>query len=605
MQKNTIIDGIAASEHLDSSGESLSIEGMDISSLGGPESILNWEHGSKEKPTQVVGKVTFAKKILKKSDAKNKRENYFWDKVKKPFVYIKAELFDGVGHSGAQDVAAMMKYNNKDKGKDSRLVVGFSIEGGKIEKKGMSVTKSVARDVAITVKPCNKVCDAEIVDTDKPDEFLYKNQGFDCEVLEKGFCFEKTMTYRDLIISDIKKNDITQKEYKDISEKQGTGNTFKQKIDKIKETNNLATSKIAKKPESRPDRKFLPDKTPKNSRITYGKKDPLKTSKVPNWSSVYKTENNMRKALVAGMMGGSPDSKTGMAALSKEDLDKKMKKVNKSQPRFEAKELGIENRPEMNVKHVDPDKSYTTKEGKTYSAAQLEGKKLANKYTQYQKEQAGAESLDEFTTEDQDYIKEQRENVARQIDPSGNTEGLNYYDKESGINESYDFSTGQDKETMKETKGKGNYPTTKQHESIHNVFGQISSKFSEDHSKNLAEYLLDNFFDKNDVKGISDFVSMDYEKDDPRLYEEKITHILDLITSNDVRDSHEDMYQQGKVGNVDYKKLKRGWIEATNFMKTLNKDSIEKINSDYIKNKQQKVKQPKIQRIAPGKSGLK
>ena len=31
MKKNTTIDGIAASEHLDSSGESLSIEGMDIS----------------------------------------------------------------------------------------------------------------------------------------------------------------------------------------------------------------------------------------------------------------------------------------------------------------------------------------------------------------------------------------------------------------------------------------------------------------------------------------------------------------------------------------------------------------------------------------------
>jgi hypothetical protein len=92
MKKNTIIDGIAASEHLDSSGESLSIEGMDISSLGGPDSILNWEHGSKDRPSQVVGKVTFAKKIMKSNQAKTKREKYFWNKVKKPFVYIKAEL---------------------------------------------------------------------------------------------------------------------------------------------------------------------------------------------------------------------------------------------------------------------------------------------------------------------------------------------------------------------------------------------------------------------------------------------------------------------------------------------------------------------------------
>jgi hypothetical protein len=185
MKKNTIIDGIAASEHLDSSGESLSIEGMDISSLGGPDSILNWEHGSKEKPSQVVGKVTFARKIMKEKDAKNKREAYFWNKIKKPFLYIKAELFDGLGHSGAQDVAAMLKYKNKDKGEDSRLVVGFSIEGGKIEKKGMQVVKSIARDVAITVKPCNKVCDAELIEGDFDDDFLYKNNVFECEILKK------------------------------------------------------------------------------------------------------------------------------------------------------------------------------------------------------------------------------------------------------------------------------------------------------------------------------------------------------------------------------------------------------------------------------------
>lgn len=185
MKKNTIIDGIAASEHLDSSGESLSIEGMDISSLGGPDSILNWEHGSKEKPSQVVGKVTFARKIMKEKDAKNKREAYFWNKIKKPFVYIKAELFDGLGHSGAQDVAAMLKYKNKDKGENSRLVVGFSIEGGKIEKKGMQVVKSIARDVAITVKPCNKVCDAELIEGDFDDDFLYKNNVFECEILKK------------------------------------------------------------------------------------------------------------------------------------------------------------------------------------------------------------------------------------------------------------------------------------------------------------------------------------------------------------------------------------------------------------------------------------
>jgi hypothetical protein len=246
MDKNTIIDGIAASEHLDSSGESLSIEGMDISSLGGPDSILNWEHGSKEKPAQVVGKVTFARKIMKKDDAKNKREAYFWNKIKKPFVYIKAELFDGLGHSGAQDVAAMLKYKNKDKGEDSRLVVGFSIEGGKIEKKGMQVTKSIARDVAITVKPCNKVCDAELIEGDVDDDFLYKNQNWDCEILKKGEYLVNPIGYRGLILENIKKGEAIQEQVEQNQKlrQEGGLRENKKRTDKKKQIEELANKKV-------------------------------------------------------------------------------------------------------------------------------------------------------------------------------------------------------------------------------------------------------------------------------------------------------------------------------------------------------------------------
>ena len=48
-----------------------------------------------------------------------------------------------------------------------------------MDKKGMNVTKSIARDLAITVKPCNKVCDAEILQSNGDEDFLYKNQDFD------------------------------------------------------------------------------------------------------------------------------------------------------------------------------------------------------------------------------------------------------------------------------------------------------------------------------------------------------------------------------------------------------------------------------------------
>lgn len=335
MTKNTIIDGIAASEHLDSSGESLSIEGMDISSLGGPDSILNWEHGSKDRPSQVVGKVTFAKKLLKAADAKTKREKYFWNKVKKPMVYIKAELFDGIGHSGAQDVAAMLKYKNKDKGEDSRLVVGFSIEGGKMEKKGMVVTKSIARDVAITVKPCNKICDAELIEGDVDEGFLYKNQNFECEIF-KNTEIQLNKSFRNTILEDIKKSLPSKDDFNANAKRMMETNSFRQKGKIAERIADTASEPLNLQNGAEPKRKFnhktkKPDDEVEKDTVT------VKQVAYNRKSEVFKNEkNNMRKALMAGMMGGSPDSKTGGAALAQEDLSSTLEKPfrSKKQRRF-------------------------------------------------------------------------------------------------------------------------------------------------------------------------------------------------------------------------------------------------------------------------------
>ena len=68
-ERGTIIHGIAASEHLDSSGERIKIEGVDISSLTS-DGVMNMEHQSKE-ASAIVGKILEAKKILKRSDCEN------------------------------------------------------------------------------------------------------------------------------------------------------------------------------------------------------------------------------------------------------------------------------------------------------------------------------------------------------------------------------------------------------------------------------------------------------------------------------------------------------------------------------------------------------
>ena len=99
----TFIHGIAASEHLDSSGEKIKVDGIDISSLT-KDGVFNWEHESKQS-SQVVGKILEAKKIFTKKDCTNSNHLYWWGKIESPFLYVAGELLDAEGHSGAEDVA--------------------------------------------------------------------------------------------------------------------------------------------------------------------------------------------------------------------------------------------------------------------------------------------------------------------------------------------------------------------------------------------------------------------------------------------------------------------------------------------------------------------
>lgn len=154
----TLIDGIAASENIDSSGEIISIEGMDISSLD-KTGNFNWEH-KKDQPNQIVGKILKAKKIFKEEDCGSDRERYYWNKCKVPFVYVMGELFDEYTDS-SKHVAGLFKYDADKKGINEHNVVGFSIEGAKLEKKGMTITRSIARKCTITEAPCNKAAIAE------------------------------------------------------------------------------------------------------------------------------------------------------------------------------------------------------------------------------------------------------------------------------------------------------------------------------------------------------------------------------------------------------------------------------------------------------------
>lgn len=753
----TIVDGIGASEHLDSSGEVLDIKGMDISSLGSADSILNFEHGSKDNPAQVCGKVTFAKKIFKKSDCDNERQEYFWNICKKPFVYVKGELFDhpSLDHDGARNVAALLRYDNRDKGKKARRLISFSIEGGKMDKQGMVVKKSIARDLALTIKHCNKMCIAEILDDIKDRRDLYKG--------------EENRSSRNVIIEEMKKSLPSRKDFKASVDKFKETKSFKQKQDVSDNITKLATKPISKPSEAKPKREFTPQNAPSTmkvgDRIKYDKPKARTGKDIYNDPDTWKSENNMRKAITAGIMNAAPSALSGGAALASEELlgqkedltkskkkDKKLKKaefkkepqphdiievhpkkfharVNKfrelndmnranvhpyshedyskmktymtrdgksgyavkngnelvsvhssergrgdhlvshavkmgakkldaydiggklpklygkhgfqekgrygfdpqyadptnkllhghkpdfvemsipdkpdkmqkmSQPNMAFPKMGIENRPDMSVKTIDPDKKFKNKKGKEFSQTDIERRKIENKYVQGQKKQAGASKLADFDDESVEYINEQKKDYGKGLDPK-TTKGVNVVSTNYNINEAYDYSGGQSKEKMAQTKGRGNYPSTKHHEGLHQTLTSVAQKTSNSHSKNLVRHIMDNFFDKNNVKGVSDYVGLNYDKKDPHLKEEHLTHILDLLTNKDKRNDHNEHFVNGKVGDIDYKQLKQGWKNAVKFTRGLDEKKLNEINDFYNKkDKQSKKKKVVIEKIPPG-----
>lgn len=160
-----IIDGVAASEDIDSSGEIIEIEGIDISDFEAGTGTLNYEHRNEKdsgaSANDILGRIMFAKKIFERSDCDDERQREYWDKTKLPFLYIKAELFDDDGHPGAISTAAVIRHYHARK---LPVLVRYSIEGTTLERDGNRIKKCVAKKVACTIKPCNRAAVSSVVE---------------------------------------------------------------------------------------------------------------------------------------------------------------------------------------------------------------------------------------------------------------------------------------------------------------------------------------------------------------------------------------------------------------------------------------------------------
>lgn len=144
---------IAGSQLRDTQGEMLSVEGADISELQAGRGRLNDNHGKGF--FNAIGRITGAKKIFKRDDCENERQEYYWDKVKAPYIYVAGELFDDEDHPNARAAAAIIRNIHKA---DTPLMMKASVEGG-VQARGISDPSLLARtkihSVALTFTPAN------------------------------------------------------------------------------------------------------------------------------------------------------------------------------------------------------------------------------------------------------------------------------------------------------------------------------------------------------------------------------------------------------------------------------------------------------------------
>lgn len=155
----------AGSELKDTQGETLSIEGADISELQAGRGRINDDHGKGF--FNNLGKVTAAKKIFKAEDCENDRHKYYWEKIKAPYIYVAAELFNNEDHPNARAAAAILRNIHRE---DVPLKLKASVEGGVLAR-GISDPSRLAQtkihSVALTFTPANTATLVEPVSLDK------------------------------------------------------------------------------------------------------------------------------------------------------------------------------------------------------------------------------------------------------------------------------------------------------------------------------------------------------------------------------------------------------------------------------------------------------
>lgn len=298
------IDMIAGSQLRDTQGEMLSVEGADISELEAGRGRFNDNHGKGF--FNSLGRVTEAKKILSKDDCDNDRQEYFWEKVKAPFIYCKGFLYDDEEHPNAKAAAAILRNIHNS---DSPLQLKASVEGGVVAR-GIKDDRLLARtkihSVALTFTPANNATLVEPSTMSKSDSH------------EEDMRLIKSVMH-------LAKTDVPS--FRHIT-RQASASKVSDNFDKI---NQIAQELGLKGRIDNPGQDDIV-KSSVQQKITdnIAKIDHIiKTNKTKN--KIAKI-NDLTKMLSAGYGGaGAPTSRTGGGVLQSEELDDGRKKVKKEE----------------------------------------------------------------------------------------------------------------------------------------------------------------------------------------------------------------------------------------------------------------------------------
>ena len=144
---------IFSTQQRDIAGETLDIAGADISELEAGRGYVN--DGHSQKLADQLGRITYAKKIMKLEDCADDDERTMWNKVKCPLIFGKGILFDDQDHRSAKAAAAIIRHQHAQ---DSPLKLKASVEGGVLERGSADerhLKRTKIKGLALTFAPCN------------------------------------------------------------------------------------------------------------------------------------------------------------------------------------------------------------------------------------------------------------------------------------------------------------------------------------------------------------------------------------------------------------------------------------------------------------------